>query len=288
MFQEYFFNEAKEEAGLLINKESEPKAHLELTDYHKKLLTGMMMGDGSLNNRDNGNPHIVWQMTSRRFMEWLNSELGELCTGVKYNTVKAKECAKRIRESDIDENAKPKDYSNVHRSRTVKHHHLLHLDWMEEDGKRFPNWVKNKFCHMIAKIWFVCDGGMRWSRDRPNPHGVLISAINESDKLEWLASFFENTPTKVDNIGDGTLYFYQENSKKFLQWIGDPIPGFEYKWCHSSWEDYQKLKRLSKNHKLSAEEYDEKVESIGGFNIDNWIEGNVEVNIKSGLDSFRT
>lgn len=47
-----------------------------------------------------------------------------------------------------------------------------------------------------------------------------------------MESLFEDTPfnPSFNKIGGGGLQFTREESTEFLEWLGEPVPGYEYKW----------------------------------------------------------
>ena len=58
----------------------------ELTDYQKEVITGLMMGDGSLNRQQGENPRLVVGMITKEYLEELDEIFGCLSTGVRLKT----------------------------------------------------------------------------------------------------------------------------------------------------------------------------------------------------------
>lgn len=76
-------------------------------------------------------------------------------------------------------------------------------------------------------MWYVCDGWLAQENDhRPR---VMIKATNEADREKYLQQLF--TKCGFDPHFTRTeLQFTADETEQFLEWIGSPPPGFDYKW----------------------------------------------------------
>jgi hypothetical protein len=76
----------------------------------------------------------------------------------------------------------------------------------------------------------------QWGRPR-----IEIKARNEREREDFLVSLFED-------VGFSPLYkrhelrFTCDETERLVEWMGDPLPGFEYKWALDSREQYHELK----------------------------------------------
>jgi hypothetical protein len=71
----------------------------------------------------------------------------------------------------------------------------------------------------------------RWN----TKHYARITSLNEIDRKEKINSLFQNLSFEP-NWNDGARFtFGLEGSKKFWEYIGDPLPEFEYKWPDKSY-----------------------------------------------------
>jgi hypothetical protein len=96
--------------------------------------------------------------------------------------------------------------------------------WYSNGEKEFPSNLKatpNR-----ARMWYACDGSLV-----QNEHCVIYS-YNERDRPKFLKSLFNNTPfnPSFSLTGGGGLRFSRSESREFLNWLGEPALGYEYKW----------------------------------------------------------
>jgi len=82
---------------------------------------------------------------------------------------------------------------------------------------------------MILKVWYVCDGTLNNSNPRPR---ARIAAKNESHCIDEIAQWITNEigGVRAGAIKHGNIVFDTRNTQEFFKYVGDPLPGFEYKW----------------------------------------------------------
>jgi len=105
----------------------------------------------------------------------------------------------------------------------------LRDDWY--NPKKIPkNTVVDK---LFTKYWYVCDGNLNSKYE--------ASITTSSKNIEFVEKSFNQLPFeyKIKNIGTTELsnndryriyISSRENVEKFLNYLGEPVPGFEYKW----------------------------------------------------------
>lgn len=196
------------------------------------------MGDGSIpKSRDTHIFHL--SMINRTFLEWVDSKMGILTTGVSLKKTAA-ELAANNRRSGFSPKAKAKNYHDMYTvwSRSHPLFNELREHWYDCGRKRFP--ADLRLTPIIAKLWYLCDGYLdfgRWGRPR-----IEIKSPNERKNPAYLISLFER-------IGLHPVYWRNElrftcdDTERLIDWMGDPPPGFEYKWAIESRSRYRKLKR---------------------------------------------
>lgn len=189
------------------------------SEKQKDIATGLLLGDGTLvSNRKN--PRLEVTSITKEFLEWVKEMMGCLACDIKKHR-DAKESAKHAREFGLNENAKEENYSDAYVLNLRSHPHLkTYKKWCEQGDKRVP-WGEVNLNKTTTKVWYVCDGGLDWG-SKPS---ACIYATNESDKLETIAS-------KLDfdvRAHDKKLLVTRSDTKKFIDWLGEPIPGFKYK-----------------------------------------------------------
>lgn len=68
----------------------------------------------------------------------------------------------------------------------------------------------------------------------------VISSKNEEDRPEVLESLFEHVGFDAA-MNAKSLRIPVTQAKEFLDWLGDPVPGYQYKFAQS-YDEYDRLK----------------------------------------------
>ena len=177
-------------------------------EYQHEVLTGVLMGDGTCFESGGNNPRFKVAMITEPFLAWLADLFGPMvseATESKYNDGESSIWTLRFRSAP---------YLNEY------------LDWYGSGEKRFPENLE--LSPTIAKMWYVCDGGIskgeqkKWNR-------IQFSVSNEKDRGDYLCRLF-NEHGFDPTLSHHTLRFTTDESKRLLEWMGDPPPGFGYKW----------------------------------------------------------
>jgi hypothetical protein len=212
----------------------------EIAPADDEMFRGLLMGDGSIPNPSGGDNCVFrLSMTNRRFLDWFDDRMGVLTTGVSMKKT-ASELASNNRETGFSPRADERNYHDMHSvwTRTNPYFDRLRQEWYTSGDKRFPDGLE--LTPRITKFWYASDGYLdvgRWGRPR-----IEIKASNERDRAEFLVSLF-----KVRGF-DPTykrqeLRFTCDDTERLVNWMGDPPPGFEYKWAIESRERYRELKK---------------------------------------------
>jgi hypothetical protein len=103
-------------------------------------------------------------------------------------------------------------------------------DWYGSGAKVFPEDIR--LTPTVLKHWYVCDGNLAKSESYPY---IRIGISNEKDNKEKIEGYFENAglprPQWYTKGETGhQLSFTVEESLEIFDYIGGPLPGFEYKW----------------------------------------------------------
>lgn len=139
-------------------------------------------------------------------------------------------------------NACEENYSNIYRWKTRRHPEFNEfLSWYEDVSKKNQRRKVWDFSMIdlsptILKHLYVGDG--TWVNDRGQNH-ISIAMANEKDKEEEVRELFSQAGFEVGNIQkhknqNGVISmianFSVETSKDMWNYMGEPLPGFEYKW----------------------------------------------------------
>lgn len=200
-----------------------------LTRRQKEILVGILMGDGYIGEGKceeggSGNHHMQIRMTNREFLEWVDSEMGVLSSGVRLAA--SAEQQAHSGGGDVE------SYSPLY-GLTIRTHPYLSVlaEWYSSGKKVMPEDIE--MTPMVLKMWYVCDGGLSGREGCRQPR---IALNNEKGNKKKVLSWFEESECPVpywyeEDSGDTTItWTTKEDRRKFFEYIGSPPPGFKYKW----------------------------------------------------------
>lgn len=186
----------------------EPMHRPRLTQRHHDILTGWFMGDANIvrSRGPDSYPYMSINNTNKEFVEWTKDELG-------------------IFSGNITSWLKEGRENEMYRFATTSHPGIeRYVEWTSSGDKIFPNGLEIN--SLIGKIWYCCDGTYQQKSNM-----AKIYSFNESDRVDFLLSLFEEHDIECGWYEDScSIVFDGENTQRFFRWIGDPIPGMEYKW----------------------------------------------------------
>lgn len=215
----------------------------DLTDKQDQIVKGLMLGDGGL-LREQKNASMNISSTNKQFLEWVDYHIGIICTG-NYSCVSEDDHLRYADEHDRDvENA---HYNDTWTIRLRSHPHFnQYRDWYgEKNGRQV---VKNipdiEIGPITAKVWYCSDGHM--SFDEHAGGHCMMTSENCAPHNERLIQSFTGGDFGVHlekhGVEDGRIIFNRSGTRQFLDWIGEPVDGFEYKWCSEDRSEYERLK----------------------------------------------
>lgn len=213
----------------------------ELPDDKERLVLGLMLGDGTL-RRHTTHPFVQTYMINKPFLEWIDDELEWLSTGVSlYRTA---EHGAEISRNNGHESAVAENYHDVYvmQTRTMPQFSQYESWYANSETKRFPDDITLSPIDM--KVWYACDGSLNWDRRYPNsrPYATL-GVVNEMEDIEVVLDMFRrSTFDYVPRVDENTVRFSVDETEAFLDWMGDPPVGFEYKWMMDDLDEYEQLK----------------------------------------------
>lgn len=197
------------------------------------------MGDGYITNVGGGTAAFCANMTNKTFLDWLYSELSPHSSSVRL-AQSAEDSAKSNRDNGYNPDAKVENYRDIYSYRMITHPKIneIYERWYSGGDKVYPSDLE--LTPMRAKMWYVGDGGLNWGADSRRP-SVGIAAVNEEDRNDNTRRMFRDAG--FDPSVDGRyIRFNQSDTKRFLDWMGEPPDGFEYKWEQGSRDRYLDLK----------------------------------------------
>lgn len=206
------------------NKEHIPT----LTEEQHQIITGVLMGDGWIaNNKYSSSKNCSLQIESitKKYLEYLNDKFGNLMTGVKIRST-AEESAKKTNKSGLTNSAKKENYSDIYVTRTRCVPEInQYREWYDSGKKVWPKDIE--LTPTVLKHLYCCDGSKHIS-DTRRPC-AQISACNEYGNEEKLKRMFSDSGFSP-RIHSTCRDFGVDESEELWKYMGDPLPGFEYKW----------------------------------------------------------
>lgn len=168
-----------------------------LSDHQREIIRGLLLGDGSLEANDLA--YLRCASKRQRHLEWLADELGWLSRGVTY------------------------DSSDTYRLRTMSHPNLgRYWTWVEAPSTGYS------LTPVAARVWYACDGTISFGGASDVPQ-ITFAATSDA-KREAVAQLL--TQRGFDSMTwDRRVALPRAETKHWLDWIGEPSPGSEYKWC---------------------------------------------------------
>lgn len=197
----------------------------------KDICLGLLMGDANL-NEDPGKKGAALnlEMTNRPFLNWVSDEMGDICSNLCLKA-EAEELASKNKKYGYTVNEK--NYNDIYalRTRRLQYFDYLRSEWYKSGEKTFPDSLS--LSPLLTKVWYCCDGSLV----KPGLDAVypIIYCHNERSRPDYLEALFDGVEIqpRFNRSGGGALQFQRSETEEFFNWIGDPLPGFHYKWPDS-------------------------------------------------------
>ena len=205
-----------------------PEHRPELTEEQKEVITGLLMGDGSIVNRDN-NGYFVVEMIKKEFLEYLTEIFPIIGKGVKKVSTAEEKAKARIMRGD--ENVNISNHNDIYMFSTCTLPDFKQFsDWYEGGEKEWPDDID--LTPTILKYWYVSDG--TYARPESDASYISISAVKEKDNANKITNYFEQKGFNISyfnrSSGNFNIIFDPDTTSEIFEYMGKPLPGFEYKW----------------------------------------------------------
>jgi len=126
-----------------------------ISNFKHEILTGLIMGDGSVKRDGGRNPYIRIRSITREYLEFLDDIFGSMGLGVELRYT-AEEKASENRDSGFAPNADPSTYSDQYLWRTRRSKQFIkYAEWYEPE-KVWPKSIE--LTPTTLRHWYVCDG----------------------------------------------------------------------------------------------------------------------------------
>ncbi len=211
--------------------------YLKLTEHQKDVITGLVMGDAHVGGSGSHKPRLDVSMITKPYLQHLNENVFPILgTGVRLKTT-AKESFEKM-SGDFSPNKKEERFSDIYRWQTRRHPELQEFrDWYSTGEKVFPDDIK--LSPTVLKHWYCGDG---YLDSREWGSRMSIGCTNEIESQDKIISMFE--PLNIEphiveweHTEDGSkgdlacdIQFSKKQTEELFEYMGEPLPGFEYKW----------------------------------------------------------
>ena len=194
------------------------------TEQQDDIVKGLLMGDAYLRYKDKAkNPYLAVAMINEKFLKYLDNIFGPLTNGVSMKT-KAEKSAEYTESHEFG-NGDDGEYHDVYVLRFRSHPHLhKYVSWYDSGSKVFPDDLQ--LTKDVVRMWYVCDGGMRWGTDWPY---VTFYSKNEYHRIEKWIDKIRSLGFDCHKTNEGFEIPYR-CLDTFFEWLGEAPAGFEYKW----------------------------------------------------------
>lgn len=189
------------------------------------------MGDACVND-NGGNPCIKMSVIQREYLEYLHDIFGEISRGVEIDRT-SEQLARQNKKRGFSTTVVEENYNDVYMWHTVNHPELkAYRQWYESGKKEWPQDIA--LTPTVLKHFYVCDGTLSNRKVQLFTSNEIGNSSVWEEKLSSIG--IDSTVQKYqrDNGKEhGYFYLYGDNTESFFGYIGEPVPGFEYKWPDS-------------------------------------------------------
>jgi len=192
-----------------------PEHRIDITDKQHEIIQGLLLGDGTIYGRRDGkneNAFLSVTMNNEMFIDYLVEKFGWLS---------------RNKHSSYTNGAE------YYIFQTRSHPQLnKYKEWYNPEKE----WPEIIITPTILKYLYISDG----TYDTENSHNrIMISCSKEGENKNKVLRMFEESGYPVDRTyeyerkgryNDFQLWFNTQSTQRMFNDMGEPDPGFEYKW----------------------------------------------------------
>lgn len=196
------------------------------TNEQRNIITGVLMGDGWIKNKRDRNPYFAVSMINEDYLDYLNNKLSLHAVGVSH-TRSAEESASMAKKSGLHKSAESENYNDLFTLRSRSNPNLKEFaEWYDSGEKVFPDSINMN--PTVMKHWYICDG------HKHRDGYIQIGVSNEKENFDKLCEYFNSSglpEPKLNKYNNNAIIRWTvDESKDLLEYMGNSITGFEYKW----------------------------------------------------------
>lgn len=203
-----------------------------VTRGQRELVAGLLLGNGYVGG-NGANKHFHLSTQWRPFAVWVFREFGWLAATITF----------------LDGSRDNRDRTTPaqqYKVRTHAHPALTRFrSWYDESGeRRLPaseNLPTGRLTPRAGRAWHATAGSLGWSNLEYASTRQAYFSAEADDRAERVSALFESAGFESTRAGQG-VQLPPKQTAVWLNWIGPPVEGVEYKWAASA-EAYQEAKR---------------------------------------------
>lgn len=185
--------------------------HPEISQQQRALLDGLVLSRGTIAG-NGSNRHLTISSQNRPLIDWVADQLDWLVHVVR-------------REQ-------PEDRSPQWRLRTPAHPAINRYERWHLGDRRGRNPPEKFQLHpLTGRVWWSFGGGLEWSGPYDSQRQGGFSAEDDR-RASALLDVLDRSGFKATRQ-DKRVRFSPTELEAWLEWIGEPAPGVEYKWAES-------------------------------------------------------
>jgi len=196
-----------------------------LSKKQMDILKGIMMSDGTL-MKTNKNARIKIDMITEDYLKYIKEKFGVFASDISV-CMTEKEAKDKIKESFGYGSEAKKQFRIIIKGATEIN---KFRNWYSTGKKVWPRDIE--LTPTVLKHWYCGDGN--WNNSGAKNY-IRISMANEIKNTDKVNQMFENVglPSPSNYAISETnciAQFTVEQSKGLWEYMGEPLPGFKYKW----------------------------------------------------------
>lgn len=171
----------------------------------REMVDALIVGDGTMDNGGSGNYRLTFTTVNERYADVVAEMLGPLYQTTKSSRheVEDRQILYSVRSICCDEMTE--QYER----------------WYPDGSRRIPD--DFEITPMVMNHWYCSDGHLKTENKNPR---LSIGCSYEQDRRSFVEGLF---PFPTSYVGY-EICFPTAITDEIVDYMGDPIPGFEYKW----------------------------------------------------------
>lgn len=186
-----------------------PKCNFPVLQQHlSETLEGLVLAGAKIGG-NSGNKHLATGSVYEEFITWIADNLDWLAHSIR----------RRSYTGDRNEQY----YVRTHAHPTI----TRYTEWVASGARKPPETLE--LSKRTARTWYASAGGLEWHGSDNNQRSVAFSSLRKA-RATWILQILENTGFDAKRVGK-RVQLRPRETQRWLDWIGEPVPGVAHKWA---------------------------------------------------------